>query len=29
MEETITLVAVAQDTHEAYLLDDLEVRYSE
>ena len=28
MEETITLVAVAQDTHEAYFLDDLEVRYS-
>ncbi|MCR4806101.1 MAG: hypothetical protein K5857_00360 [Lachnospiraceae bacterium] len=26
-EETITLVAVAKDTKEAYLLDDLEVRY--
>ena len=28
-EETITLVAVAVDTGEAYLLDDLEVRYTQ
>ncbi|MCR5507226.1 MAG: hypothetical protein K6F34_00925 [Lachnospiraceae bacterium] len=27
-EETITLVAVAGDTHEAYLLDELNVRYA-
>ena len=29
MEETITMVAVARDTHEAYFLDDLHVRYAQ
>lgn len=29
MEETITMVAVSEDTHEAYFLDDLHVQYAQ